>query len=158
MWPGIVVVAVIVAGALWYGMQKGNKLRSEGKIINRKFDFYEEGKEFTLTLDNPDLLVQRLEAVPYSEMKLSMKSDSQRHFFSFVSANFEAQLWRKSADSEKSVYCFQFNNWKTYNGIALGGAEMNMLLTSIEKLFLSIDRNTQVRAWELETKTKHSFF
>ncbi len=157
MW-GIVVGVAIVGGAILYGIQKGNTLRSEGKIITRKLDFYEEGKEFTVVLDNPALLVQKLEALPYSEMKISMRGDSQRQSFSFTCYNFEAQLWRKSADSEKSIYCFTFNSWKTHHGLASGITEMNVLLTAIEKMFLSIDPNTQVHTWALETKTKHSFF
>ena len=36
--------------------------------------------------------------------------------------------------------------------------QMNMLLTAVEKLFLSIDGSTQVRTQPLELKTKHTFF
>ncbi len=157
MWSIVVVVALVGIGA-WYGLQKGNKLRSEGKIITRKSVFYEEGREFTVALNNPDLVAQKLKELPYSEMKLSMSGDSQRQSFNFTCYNFEAQLWCKSADEEKSVYCFTFNSWKTLHGLAAGSVEMNMLLTAIEKMFLSIDPNTQVRTWALETKTKHSFF
>ena len=33
---------------------------------------------------------------------------------------------------------------------------MNMLLTAVEKMFLSLDHGTQVRTVPLELKTKHS--
>lgn len=140
---GIVLAIAIVAGCFYYNWQKSNRLTSEGKIIKRSSIFYEDAEEFTLTVQDTSEITRKVEAFAYSEMHVSMKGNRDSQTFYFTGSSFEAQLWRKGEDAEKPVYCFQFNRWKTnHNGAVYGIYDMNMLLTAVEKMFLSIDPST----------------
>ena len=159
MWLAILLIAAIIVVSRCYWNNKSNNLLGEGKIIKRDGAYWEEGQKYTLILENPDLVTQKVEAFPYSEMKVNMKGNKERQIFYFSSYHFDAQLRRQEATAEKSVYCFEFSRWKNNQlGTPLGIFEMNMLMTAVEKMFLSIDPNTQVHTWKLETKTKTPFF
>ena len=72
----------------------------------------------------------------------------------FTNSDWTAQLYRLSGDESQVTYRFEFTKWRD----ALSNASlMNMLMTAIEKLFLELDPNTQVRTVPLDVKTKHSF-
>lgn len=159
MWTSILIATVIVIAIFLYHQQKKSHLISEGKIINRKDVFYEKAEEFTLSVDSFDTVTQKIKGLNYQDMGVSMSGNGQEQNFHFIGATFEAQLWRTDASADGNVYRFQFKRWKeNHNGAAYNTYEMNMLLTSIEKMFLSIDPNTKVRTWELETHSKPKFF
>ena len=61
-------------------------------------------------------------------------------------------------DDGKSVYYFSFNHFKSNNGTPEGSLDANKLLTSLEKMFLEFDPNTQVHNEAVDFKTKHHFF
>lgn len=154
---GILVIVVTIALSLLFRWQKENRLKSEGKIIDRKDLFYEKAQEFTVALESPEIAAGRIRALPYGTMGLSMREDGQT--FQFAGSNFAARLWLREFSDGRGIYQFQFDRWKTSSvGGAIGHYEMNVLLTTIEKLFLSIDQNTCVRTWNLETHTKTKFF
>lgn len=159
MWLVILLIAAVIVFSLYYGNKKTSNLLEGGKIIKRNGAYWEEGQEYILVLENPNLVTQKVEVFPYSEMKVNMKGDKEKQVFNFSSYNFDAQLRYKETAAEKSVYCFEFIRWKNNQlGTPIGIFEMNMLMTAIEKMFLSIDSNTQVTSKRLDIKTKHSFF
>lgn len=150
----LVAAAVIYGFIFWRQKNKSDKLISEGKIIERKGAFWEKCQDFILAPVDGKLLVQKLKALPYADMGVSVKSDAANLNFLFSHYGFQARLWHVGKEGEKDVYGFQFLNWKTRNGSIPAGFQMNMLLTAIEKMFLSFDPQTQIRTQVLETKTK----
>ena len=149
-----VVIAFIVIAATV--MAKNNaKLASEGKIVARKDVFYEKIQEYTLAVDDAELVTKALRTVPYEELRITAKGNTVEQVFTFEAATYEAGLYRKSHGDGKSVYCFNFTQWKTMRyGTPQSLTGMNMLLTAIEKAMLSVDPNTQVRTEEMKVKTK----
>lgn len=156
---GTTILAVLIGGALlFYMFYRHHKLVSDGKVIERGRNFVEQAEDFILTLEAPAQVVERIRALPYAEMKVSMRMEGNGQSFLFSGSNWSAKLYRKNDEAEKAVYSFQYLQWKTYNGSIQYEDHMNMLLTAIEKMFLSIDPNTKVKTRLLETKTRHKFF
>lgn len=148
----LIVLCIAIYGAVYWNMAR---IKKEGKIIDRGKRFYEEGEEFTISADN-NTVVQKIKSLPYSDMKVSMNCSGQS--FGFSTMFFSAQLLFKGTSDGKSVYEFSFTSWREKNGGAMDFIHMNMLITSIEKAFLSIDPNTQVRTWKIDFNRKTSFF
>lgn len=67
-----------------------------------------------------------------------------------------ALLYCTGASNGRMTYWFRFTSWGTLDYGVIGEVQMNMLLTAIEKLFLSIDPNTQVQTSFLGTKPRKS--
>ena len=72
--------------------------------------------------------------------------------------NYSAVLYRVEQTAEKSVYCFKFTKWRSQHGAPVCADAMNTLLTSVEKMFLGIDPNTQVTTVKNDIKTKRHLF
>lgn len=162
----ITVLAIIVGFALlgyviYKNVKQERQMTSEGKIINRSHRFIEQAEDFTIICDDPAIVSGKLESLPLSEMNVKMAFDGQHVFqFSFThpSGNWTAVLHRIDAPAGQLAYSFNFTHWKVSDLGVIGELQMNMLLTAIEKMFLSIDPNTQVKTRLLETKTSHKFF
>lgn len=152
----IVLSAACIALGLYVNNQKKSKLIAEGKIVDRKNDFTDKAEEFTLTVDNKVRVTEGIKNLPYGDMSVSMSGSEENQAFSFNGGDFKAQLWLKEERDGKSVYEFNFTSWKTVGsmGAPSGFYRMSMLLTAIEKMFLSIDSNTQVKTWYLDIKRK----
>lgn len=156
---GTWVIVLLISGAIFfYIYQRHQKLVDSGKVINRERNFVEKAEDFVLTLDDPGEVARQLQELSYAEMKVSMRIGEGGHSFQFTGSTWSARLYRKNDEDGKAVYSFQYLNWKTHDGGVMYEDHMNMLLTAIEKVFLSIDPNTQVRTRLLETKTSHKFF
>lgn len=148
------------AAALFiYLFRREKKLRSDGKMIHRKRGFVEEAEEFTLSLNNPAAVAEKLRKLSYQEMKVTMSSDrdNQSFHFSCSRCSWNARLFIKENTEGRITYCFEFLNWQQKGSTVVGDLCMNLLLTAIEKMFLELDPQTEVQTHLLETKTKHSF-
>lgn len=154
-----IVLGIIVLGiTIYVGYQRNKTLKAEEKIIDRNIRFIEEGEEFTLLISDKNIVTQKIKNLPYNDIGVSMNGNSDKQIFNFSSTYFTAQLSLKESSSDKSVYAFSFTGWRERNGVAVELLKMNMLLTAIEKAFLSIDPNTQVRTWKIDFNTKTSIF
>lgn len=155
---GAYIIIFLISGLIFYYMyQRHKKLVDSGKVIERGRDFVEKAEDFFIAPESSAQVAERIRLLPYEEMKASMKTENNGQSFLFTGVTWSARLYRKKDEAGKAVYSFQYLNWKTYNGGIQYGDQMNMLLTSIEKMFLGIDPNTQVKTRLLETKTRHSF-
>ncbi|MBO4677935.1 MAG: hypothetical protein J5633_10375 [Oscillospiraceae bacterium] len=136
-----------------------NKLVEEGKIIQRESNFNEKAEIFSLTLSDTASVTEGIKLLPYHTMPtVSMQADPERQKFFFSSKAWKAQLMQTKYLDGNAVYHFNFTNWTTYHGAIPDGQSMNILLTSIERMFLSIDPNTQVQTVTLKTKEKTNAF
>ncbi len=153
---GIMIVMIAFIVIVASVMAKNNaKLASEGKIVTRNDVFYEKIQEYTLAVDDAELVTKALRTVPYEELRITAKGNTAEQMFHFEGTAYEAGLYRKSHGDGKSVYCFNFTEWKTMRyGTPQNLTGMNMLLTAIEKAILSVDPNAQVRTEEMKVKTK----
>ena len=156
---GTWILIILISSALFYYMyQRHKKLVDSGKVIDRERNFVEKAEDFIVSLEAPSEVQKRIKALPYSEMKATMRTEGNGQSFLFTGSTWSARLCRKGDEAGKAVYSFQYLSWKTHNGGIMYEDHMNMLLTSIEKMFLSIDPGAQVKTRLLETKTSHKFF
>lgn len=157
-----IVLGFALLGYLIYReVKQKNRLTAAGKIIDRPRNFIEQAENFTLTGDSGRVATE-VDRITYSDMNITMSSNAQKDHFRFTFSNmagsWQSVLYRTEAPADQLSYRFQFTNWKTRDGVVVGELQMNMLLTAIEKMLLSIDPNTQVQTSLLETKTKHKLF
>lgn len=158
-----ILVIVLSAGcfalAFYVQQRRKSKLIDAGQIIDRKNDFTNKAEEFTLTVSDKSQVTSGVKSLPYSDMNVSMKGDGEKQTFFFNGGTFEARLWLKSEENGKVVYEFNFTHWMEPNNLSTvdGFYNMNKLLTAVERMFLQIDGNTQVKAWYVDTKSKISW-
>ena len=155
-----IILGFAILGFIVYrNWKQQSQLTSEGKIIDRDRHFIEQAEDFTIACDDPNRIVIGVQSLAYSEMKISMTADEQNQAFRFTyttaMGSWNALLYCTGAPDGQVTYRFQFTSWRTSDYGVIGEVQMNMLLTAIEKMFLSIDPNTQVQTSLLETKTKH---
>ena len=67
-------------------------------------------------------------------------------------------MYRKNDVGDQNVWYFHFTNWKTYRGMVQEHIPMNILITAIEKMFLSIDPGAQVQNIPIKVKTNPQLF
>jgi len=152
------ISAAIIAIAVMVGQQRGKKLMAEGKIIKRDISFIESTETFTLAGVEFAKLTSALQRMDTGDTGVSWKSKDAAQAIIFQSSHgWNAQLSTLENSNDKNRYCFQFTSWQTRKGIPWRVDTMNMLLTAIEKMFLSLDPNTQVETARVKTKTKSSF-
>ena len=155
-WFVLLIVAAVMGVVIYFAMKSHNKMVADGKIISRRTNFMESAEEFTLSAVDPAQVTEAVKAIDYAEMRTKMQGSSEQQLFKFTGSTWSAQLHKLSDNDTQVVYRFEFTNWKTHNGMPQDGLNMNKLTTAVEKIFLSLDPNTQVRTVPLEFKTKHS--
>ena len=152
------ISAVIIVIAVAVGQKRNQQLTDEGKVIKRDISFVESASTFTMTGADFAKIVTALKSMDISGTGASWESKGTTQTIVFKSNHgWAAQLNALESDGEKYRYRFQFTNWETQRGIPWRIDTMNMLLTAIEKAFLSIDPSTQVETTQFKTKTKNSF-
>ena len=156
---GIILGFLVIIGiAVAVGVSRNKKLVSEGKIIKRNISFIKSAETFTLTGGDFTNVVAALKAMDISGIGVGWESKGETQTVIFRSKHgWDAQLSALASDDEKYRYSFQFTRWQTSNGVPQRADTMNMLLTAIEKAFLSLDPNTQVTTAPIKVKTKSSF-
>ena len=143
----IVIVAVIVV--VKYNMNK--KLVNEGKIVARKGSFWEEEHLFA-TAATYETVRDAIGKTSFSDCKASVYPDfnGQKSVLFKSKDGWNAEVDYVGEQGGKNQFKFSFLVWHdaTYS--------MNMILTTIEKLFLSLDPavTVQTRRMQIKTKTK----
>lgn len=158
IWVILLIFAAIMGIVVYFSMKAHNKMVSDGKIISRRTNFMENAEEFTFRKIDPATVAALVKAINYADMHASMQCSEERQLFRFNGSAWTAQLHKLSENDTQAVYRFEFTNWKTHNGMPRDGLNMNKLTTAVEKVFLSLDPNAQVKEIPLEIKTKHSVF
>jgi hypothetical protein len=158
MWLAFLVLAIAIGVGVYFGVKQGKvtkQLYADGKIIPRPGRFAEKGEEFTSRIGTMQALSDALKS-----MYLPCKMEGNTGEVRFTSEKFTAHLVRDKFDEPSgiAVYRFEFTSWKTNNGMYVEANAMNALMTSVEKVFLSLDPNTGVKTYEIDFKTKHNIF
>lgn len=151
------MIAIIIALAvLAIGFYQKVQHRKEGSTISRTRDFAEYSETFTLRhLTDQEFNSAMSAAQPGAKAGVKMHGNAQQVLFE---GSFGAVLTRIENTDEKSVYVFKFTNWKSRYGSPVDAEDMNLLLTAIEKVFVSLDPNTQVSSKKEDITTKRSIF
>lgn len=146
-------IAVVIALAiLAFVFCQKIQHRKEGSTISRPRDFAEYSETFTLRHVSDDEFTSAFsKAQPGARAGVEMRGNAQQVVFE---GPFRAKLSRIENTDEKSVYVFYFTNWKSRYGFPVRGEDMNLLLTAVEKIFVSIDPNTQVSSKKEDITTK----
>lgn len=156
-WWAILLVVGLGAAGLYLCVKERARLLDEGKILDRPRDFVRQAQEFTLTLPDEARVTEGVQGFDYKRLGVSMKGSDQQQSFRFAGPDWSASLRRLSREGQTSVYRFEFTGWRSSGGVPTRALQMNMLLTAVETLLLSIDPHTRVRGCPVELHTKHSF-
>ena len=157
-WIVLPICLIAIGIGIAIGLPRGKKikqLREEGKITVRSERFAEKGEEFTSKVGSYASLKEQLEK---AVIPCAMEGNTSTQV-DFKSTDFAARLYKVDFDAPSGIgiFRFEFTRWKTANYGYADDTSMNMLMTSVEKVFLSLDPNTGVKYYDLDFKTHHSF-
>ena len=161
MWFAILISVGAVAIGLFFGLRHGkvnHQLLDEGRIVQRKYVITEQAEEFTLRGADFARVMQGIQNADLRGSGVSVQKNDANQVFFFNGSNWKAEMYRKNGIGDQNVWYFHFTNWKTYRGMVQEHIPMNILITAIEKMFLSIDPAAQVKNVPIQVKTKPNFF
>lgn len=136
------LLATVIGIAVFIGIL----LLPEGKTTEHDRCFMDYSEYFIFTLHNPRQVERDIRKIDYFEMSVAMKKDNKNHSFRFATMwGWDARLSYRGRIGEEAVYCFEFLDTGTRNEIMIQDRKyMNMLLTAIERMFLSIDPDVRM--------------
>lgn len=151
---GVLVIIILIAAIA--GAKKGKALADEGKITQRQQSFWEYAEFFTTTASYEDVR-EAVKNTSFEDCKADVYPDFEGNkFILFKSSHgWNAALKYTGEQDGKHTFTFYFPAWNTQRyGMPYGMMEMNVIETTIEKLFLALDAETTVTTKRLETKSK----
>ena len=152
-----ILLGVLTLIGLQIIVEKRNKrLTEEGKIIDREGSFWEKAEIFTLIGGEYEKVSNLIKTADYSECSVTIYPNyEKKKIFLFKSGeNWEARLIFLGENEGKNKYRFEFIRWKTRNGLPTNMTTMNMIETTIEKIFLKLDSKTVVETEKIKIKTR----
>ena len=162
---GIIAAVVLIVVAIGFSAWWKGRLIGQGKIIQRAKDFVEYAEIFTTRPIANEEYAAALKALDLKKTGTSLEGNTKAVKFTgiYFSASirgiyFSASIRCVEQTETNSVYRFEFDSWKTKYGRPSFENEMNMLLTTVEKMFIQLDPNTQVSTVKNEITTKRSIF
>lgn len=161
MWFAILLIVGAVAIGLTLGLRQGkvnHQLMDEGRIVQRKYVITEQAEEFTLRGADFARVLRGIQDADLRGSGVSIQKNDANQVIFFTGSNWKAEMYRKNDIDNQNVWYFHFTNWKTYRGMVQEHIPMNILITAMEKMFLSIDPAAQVKNIPIQVKTKPSFF
>ena len=163
MWIAFLIIAALIGIAIAVGVSQYNKtkqLASEGKIIQRQASFWENSELFT-TIAAYEQVKEAVRNNSFSDSSVEIYYDfNGKQAILFKSSHaWNAELEYLGEQNDKKVFRLYFTAWKTQKyGTPYNVNSMNAMVTSIEKIFLSLDPSATVETHKMEVKTKTKFF
>ena len=153
------VIAGVIIG------KKNRKLMDSGVANkNRSADFYMQETTFKTVVPDLQTVLGALDTDALSGQKINVTKDSEHNRLIFRDSGSFAATLRDVGSNTEGIHCFAFrvNTWKTnkYGSIEIS-ARMgaNIVLTTIEKAFLTLDYNAVAeRVYMTDLKSETSFF
>ena len=156
------ITILISVGAIGLGVaiglkkaKKEKELYNKGIIMRRDINYAEKGEEFTSKVGDLQRVKESLSSLNAGcEFKGSVQE------VVFKGKPFAATLSLVSFDEATgtAVYRFNFTHFRESGYSYENGTGMNMLLTAVEKMFLSLDPDTSVKTFDVGFKKKRSVF
>ncbi len=154
----IILIVLFVTVVAYVNFSRYYRLIDKGQIIKRPANFEEKAEIFTLCNASWERVLEELRTADYHRAA-SGSADAQHPLMVYKGAGWGAELYKMETDAgEKDSYYFHFTNWDTMNGVNPQSEKMNTLLTTIEKVFLKIDPQTQVSTEDIKVKHRPKFF
>ena len=151
----IIVIAVIITVA---NINKKKQLQAEGKTIHRDVGFW-SNKELFTTAATYDQVKTCVKNNSFDGCPVSMQYNvNGKQSIVFHSGTWNAELDCLETQGDKNVFRFCFTTWDARHGYPYGENSMNILMTTIEKIFLALDPATTVETRRMEVSTKSKFF
>lgn len=157
----IPIIVVLFIAALIYSRKRRNKLIDEGKMIQRENKFWDKSETFTV---NGVTLAEIFEKLPANDLKQNvgqyeLQSDKNRIVFvhNGYEESYTGTLTLIAANDGANTYRLLINQYKTKHTNP-NELSLNVLYTSVEKVFLGIDPNIQVKTDYVDRKVTHSLF
>lgn len=149
---------VIIFLILLSNVQKSNKLKSEGKIIDRKAGFWEEKQIFELDAPYEEVL-EAVKRTDYTgcAVEIQFNFGGKKDIFYKSGHAWNAELKYLGFSDMKHRYSLSFTAWKNRRNAPYDVFSMNIFLTQTEKMLLSLDPETIVETHGMEIKTKTNF-
>ena len=157
----IIIIAVIafIAIATYSKMQTNKKLFEEGKIIKRRDSFWEDAEIFTTTASYEDVR-EAVSKTDFSDSGVSITPDldGDKAILFQSGGAWNAVIDCLEENGGTYTHRFYFPAWQTRNGVPNKLETMNVIMTSVEKMFLSLDPTVTVETRRQQVKTKSKLF
>lgn len=153
----VLVIVAVVAGKKSY--DNGKRLAEEGKISARKGTFYEDKEIFTTTASYEEIR-QKIKEADLADTKADIQFDfeGRKTIFFQSSDAWNAVLEQCEEKEGANLFQFYFPAWRTSRNGIVNTMSMNVLVTAIEKIILSLDPSATVESHKMQIKTKSKFF
>lgn len=148
---GLAVMGVLMYVAYRWDEKRKKKLIGEGKLIERDSGFEENTEDFTIASQCDPIVAPAVRSIPFDSCRAKLVEDDGVTFVIARPKDWKAVLTRTLQDHGTCTYNFRFIQWED-NANRL---HMNMLLTAVEKLFLSLDPNVKVHVRKMNVKTTY---
>lgn len=159
----LIAIAALAALILGYRYNQAKGLRDQGKIVKRDMEFKNQSEHFFLQDAPFEKVAKLIEGMDLVDAKVKKRTvHPEERYIAFASSGEAAGTWNAVLElidhtAEEYHYDFHFTRYGTYKrGAPL--LTMNVLLTAIEKMFLSIDPQTKVTTKNLTVKSKRNIF
>lgn len=156
---------LLLVGVFIYSKMLAQKLESEGKIIKRPNDYLKQDHLFSTKISDIEQIFQKLNQAVLKEHNISIETDFSEGIIIFrnhgLAGSFVAVLEMEVSEaSELSKYHFYiYSIIERDSGYSrsdvLGG---NIVLTTIEKAILQLDKEVKVERTYMKYQSKTSFF
>ena len=151
--------AALIYASMSMRKAKENELIGEGKAISREKFFWEQSETFT-TCTSYETIVDEIRKRDYSDLRADVypNVNGEKAVLWKSSYAWNAKLVYLGTKEGKSVFSFSFTAWKSRNGAPFNTNSMNVMMTSVEKIFLALDPATTVESHQMQLKSKMRLF
>ncbi len=154
----IIIGAIVFFGSLgavaYFNKQQ---MAESGKIIKREGQWWKDEVIFSTTATFPEVQAA-LKTIDISDSGAAIGLSDQGKAVHFkCGEKWDAALADLGPENGRNTFGFFFLSWETKSGVNTRADQMNIVLTAVEKMFLSIDPTTTVETHRGKFKSKISF-
>ena len=150
------IVLLLGLGA-YIGYKRIKPMMGSKNLIKRDGAFWEDGELLYTCAPCADVFAA-VNHADFSECRTEMRrsTDGKALIFSCSKDRWTAALQYYGLHNNEHKYEFQFLRWDTHN-LGTSIYSMNILLTIVEKIFLSLDPDTEAEIHIVDTETETRF-
>ncbi|MBR1739722.1 MAG: hypothetical protein IJ737_05455 [Ruminococcus sp.] len=164
------VLAISLGIAIPYGLYLGKQqqnLTNSGQMLKREYDFYKKQNLFRSSVSGLEQLYSALDKGFLNSQGIACEHQRQNGCIAFanqkVGGTFRAEIEPLGYNQTIGayIYRYQLTHWTNVRNRGFSTADRigaNILLTAVEKAFLTLDYNAVVERSYAEFKSKTSFF
>jgi len=162
--PFMYIVFLVIFAVMYFifapiykqAAEQGAALMAEGRIINRDSEFMKNAQTFSLSKVSMDEIITAMKnkGLPFDGLEWKTGDG----VMTFKGSDWDAQMVKLESGDNRDKWKFSFLSW---NEMKYGGATsftaMNVLLTAVEKAFISLDPSTKVQTERIKVNTNNKF-